>query len=233
MSTVKKEVPLARSMCWHCQSDIGGEYFCGQCVKVQPLSKDIDYFTCLGLPRKLNINTGSLEIKFYEMSRAFHPDFYEGKSEMERTVSLANSAILNQAYRTLKDPIQRVEYLLRLEAGAAKDIPGKAPTDLFETLLEIQEHLEELHAVKTQNDPAAKGIAAQLKTEKGTLEAKRAALESRLAELFHIWDRLIEKSSHDQPFKTEKEQAWKEMRDILSQRTYLNTMLANIAEALA
>jgi len=233
MSTVKKEVPLARSMCWHCQSDIGGEYFCGQCVKVQPLSKDIDYFTCLGLPRKLNINTGSLEIKFYEMSRAFHPDFYEGKSEMERTVSLANSAILNQAYRTLKDPIQRVEYLLRLEAGAAKDIPGKAPTDLFETLLEIQEHLEELHAVKTQNDPAAKGIAAQLKTEKGTLEAKRAALESRLAELFHIWDRLIDKSSHDQPFKAEKEQACKEMRDILSQRTYLNTMLANIAEALA
>ncbi len=232
METVRKELPLARSMCWHCQSDIGGEYFCGQCVKVQPLSKDIDYFTCLGLPRKLNIDTGSLETKFYEMSRAFHPDFYEGKSEMERTVSLANSAILNQAYRTLKDPIQRVEYLLRLEAGSAKDIPGKAPTDLFETLLEIQEHLEALHAVKARNNPATEGIVAQLKTEKSTLDAKRAALESRLAELFHIWDRLVEKSSHDQPFKAEKEQALKEMRDILSQRTYLNTMLANIAEAL-
>src|SRR5512132_3528401 len=83
METGRKELPmaLARSMCWHCQSDIGGEYFCGQCVKVQPLSKDIDYFTCLGLPRKLNIDTGSLETKFYELSRAFHPDFYEGKSE--------------------------------------------------------------------------------------------------------------------------------------------------------
>ena len=92
METKKKDlpvVPMARSMCWHCQSDIGGEYFCGQCVKVQPLSKDIDYFTCLGLPRKLNIDTVSLENKFYELSRAFHPDFYEGKSEMERAVSLA------------------------------------------------------------------------------------------------------------------------------------------------
>ena len=49
---------MARSMCWHCQSDIGGEYFCQQCVKVQPLSKEIDYFTALSLPRKLNIDTG-------------------------------------------------------------------------------------------------------------------------------------------------------------------------------
>jgi molecular chaperone HscB len=231
METVRKELPLARSMCWHCQSDIGGEYFCGQCVKVQPLSKDIDYFSCLGLPRKLNIDTGRLELKYYEMSKAFHPDFYEGKSEMERAVSLANSAILNQAYRTLKDPIQRVEYLLRLEAGSAKDIPGKAPTDLFETILEMQEHLEELRALKSQN-ASVEGVADRLKTEKSALEAKRAALESRLAELFHIWDRLIEKTSPDQPFKAEKEQALKEMRDILSQRTYLNTMLTNIAEAL-
>jgi len=233
METSRKELPLARSMCWHCQSDIGGEYFCGQCVKVQPLSKDIDYFTCLGLPRKLNIDTGSLETKFYELSRAFHPDFYEGKSEMERAVSLANSAILNQAYRTLKDPIQRVEYLLRLEAGAAKDIPGKAPADLFETILEIQEHLEEFQAAKSQNDAASAARAGDLlKNARKTLEAKRAALESRLAELFQIWDRLIEKGSPNQTHSTQKEQTLKEMRGLLSERTYVANMLGNIAEAL-
>jgi molecular chaperone HscB len=232
METTKKELPIARSMCWHCQSDIGGEYFCGQCVKVQPLSKDIDYFTCLSLPRKLNIDTGKLETKFYEMSRAFHPDFYEGKSEMERAVSLANSAVLNQAYRTLKDPIQRVEYLLRLEAGSAKEIPGKAPTDLFETLLEIQEQLEQLRAIKTQNAAVPSELIRQLRTERTTLEIKRSALEQRLAEIFHIWDRLMDTTAHDQPHKGEKEQALKEMREILSQRNYLNTMLTNIEEAL-
>jgi molecular chaperone HscB len=231
MDTVKREVPLARSMCWHCQSDIGGEYFCGQCVKVQPLSKDTDYFTTLGLPRKLNIDTGSLETRFYEMSRAFHPDFYEGKSEMERAVSLANSALLNQAYRTLKNPIERVEYLLRLEAGSAKDIQSKAPTDLFETLLEIQEDLEAFRAVKAQSGAAASDIAQRLKGQRNTLEAKRQALESRLAELFHIWDRLMDRSSQG-ALKTEKEQVLKEMREILSQRNYLNTMLSNIVEAL-
>lgn len=236
METKKKElpvVPMARSMCWHCQSDIGGEYFCSQCVKVQPLSKDIDYFTCLGLLRKLNIDTVSLESKFYELSRAFHPDFYEGKSEMERAVSLANSAVLNQAYRTLKDPILRVEYLLRLEAGAAKDIPGKAPADLFEAILEIQEYLEEFQAAKSQNDAASAARAGGLlKTARKTLEAKRAALESRLAELFQIWDRLIDKHSHDQAHSAQKEHTLKEMRGLLSERTYVTNMLANIAEAL-
>lgn len=217
-------------MCWHCQSDIGGEYFCGQCVKVQPLSKDIDYFTCLGLPRKLNIDTVSLETKFYELSRAFHPDFYEGKSEMERAVSLANSAILNQAYRTLKDPIQRVEYLLRLEAGAAKDIPGKAPTDLFETILEIQEHLEEFHAAESQGDAAR--ASDLLRNARKTLESKRAALESRLAELFQIWDRLVENKTQAQTHPAKKEQTLKEMRDLLSERTYVTNMLHNVTEAL-
>ena len=228
----KRELPLARSMCWNCQSDIGGEYFCQQCVKVQPLSKESDYFTALGLPRKLNIDTGRLETKFYEMSRAFHPDFYEGKSEMERAVSLANSATLNKAYHTLKDPIDRVEYLLRLEAGSVKEIPGKPPTDLFETLLEIQDQLEALKSVKDRQGTAGQELISKLKAERSTLEVKRAALEGRLAELFHIWDRLVERSPVDQAQNAEKEQGLKQMRDILSQRNYLNTMLANIAEAL-
>ncbi len=226
-------MPLARSMCWHCQSDIGGEYFCGQCVKVQPLSKDIDYFTCMGLPRKLSINTASLENTFYELSRAFHPDFYEGKTDMERAVSLANSAVLNQAYRTLKDPIRRVEYLLRLEAGAAKDIPGKAPADLFETILEIQEHLEAFQAAKSGNDSDSSERATDfLRNARTMLEAKRAAMERRLAELFQIWDRLVEKHAHEQIRSAHTEQTLQEMRGLLSERAYVTNMLDTITEAL-
>jgi DnaJ-domain-containing protein 1 len=151
---------------------------------------------------------------------------------MERAVSLANSATLNQAYSTLKNPIERVEYLLRLEAGSAKEIPGKAPTELFETLLDIQEQLEELQNLKAQKGTGSEEIAGRLRAERGTLEAKRGALERRLAELFQLWDRLADRSSSDHAQKTEKEQVLKQMRDILSQRNYLNTMLANIAEAL-
>jgi molecular chaperone HscB len=152
---------------------------------------------------------------------------------MEKAVSLANSAILNQAYRTLRDPIERVEYLLRLEAGSVKEILGKAPTDLFETLLEIQEQLDELQAHKTQQGQAPAELLNGLKGKRATLETKRASLERRLAELFHIWDRYVDTTSPSQSHKTEREQVLKEMRDILSQRSYLTTMLANIGQALA
>ena len=117
-STNPRELQMARSMCWHCQSEVAGEYFCERCVKVQPVSKETDYFTCLGFPRRLMIDPHKLETKFYELSRAFHPDFYQNKSETEQSISLGNAATLNTAYRTLRDPIQRAEYLLDLEAGA-------------------------------------------------------------------------------------------------------------------
>ena len=136
----RTELQMARSMCWHCQSEVHGEYFCVQCVKVQPVSKELDYFTCLGLPRLLNIDLGALEAKFYELSRAFHPDFFQNKSESEQAISLGNSALLNTAYRTLKDPIRRAEYLIQLEAGSAKDIRTSPPADLFEEILALPDY---------------------------------------------------------------------------------------------
>ena len=141
----RTELQMARSMCWHCSSEVHGEYFCVQCVKVQPVSKELDYFTCLGLPRRLNIDPEALEAKFYELSRVFHPDFFQNKSDSEQAISLGNSALLNTAYRTLKDPIRRAEYLIQLEAGSAKDIRTSPPADLFEEILALQEEIGRAH----------------------------------------------------------------------------------------
>ena len=146
-STNPRELQMARSMCWHCQSEVSGEYFCDRCVKVQPVSKDTDYFTCFGFPRRLSIDLKKLEAKFYELSRAFHPDFYQNKSDTEQTISLSNAATLNTAYRTLRDPIKRAEYLLDLEAGAVKEIRSSPPGDLFEQILELQDTLDEYRAI--------------------------------------------------------------------------------------
>ena len=99
-----------------------------------------------GFSRRLAIDPQTLEAKFYELSRAFHPDFYQNKSDAEQTISLGNSAMLNTAYRTLRDPIQRAEYLLDLEAGSVKDIRTTPPADLFEEILELQDTLDEFRA---------------------------------------------------------------------------------------
>ena len=168
-STGRRELQMARSMCWHCQSEVSGEYFCERCVKVQPVSKEADYFTCLGFPRRLTIDPQKLEEKFYELSRAFHPDFYQNKSETEQAISLSNAATLNTAYRTLRDPIQRAEYLIAIEAGAVKEIRTSPPADLFEEILELQDTLEEYRA-SDQSSESGRKLRTQLQTEQQTLE---------------------------------------------------------------
>ena len=230
-TSTARQLPMARSMCWHCQSEVTGEYLCGQCVKVQPLSKDLDYFACFQLPRLLNIDEQQLEKTFYELSRTFHPDFYSTKDESEKAISLGNSAFLNAAYRTLKDPIQRAEYLIRLEAGAAKDIRSNPPADLFEEILELQEDLETFRQV------APKGASSDLEALRKKLQADREHLEKRQAEMeaslqnkFHDWDQLQGRAPLAGEAREEKTALLRAMQEILSNRTYVRNMVNDLLE---
>jgi len=228
----RRELQMARSMCWHCQSEVSGEYFCDRCVKVQPVSKELDYFTCFGFPRRLSIDQQKLETKFYELSRAFHPDFYQNKSGEEQTISLGNSAMLNTAYRTLRDPIQRAEYLLDLEAGAVKDIRTTPPADLFEEILELQDTLDEFRASDRTSDAAA-ALRTQLQTERATLEQRQRDMETQIQRLFGRWDALQDRGEATEQARTERDQILKEMRDILSNRTYVKNIVNDLVATIA
>lgn len=231
-STTRTELHMARSMCWHCQSEMTGEYFCQQCVKVQPVSKELDYFTCLGLPRLLSIDEAKLEAKYYELSRAFHPDFFQNKTEPEQAISLGNSALLNTAYRTLKDPIRRAEYLVQLESGAAKDIRNSPPAELFEEILALQEDLEEFRSLSPDQDPARKGaLRKKIAADREMLEQRQREMEQRLFEVFSTWDALQAREEQNNPdLVKEKEKAVRDMREILSNRTYLRHIVEDLAE---
>ncbi len=230
-STSPRELQMARSMCWHCQSEVAGEYFCERCVKVQPVSKETDYFTCLGLPRRLTVDLNQLEAKFYELSRAFHPDFYQNKSETEQAISLGNAATLNSAYRTLRDPIQRTEYLLDLEAGAVKEIRTSPPADLFEEILELQDTLDAYRETDPNSD-AARNLRAQLQTAKAALEQRQQEMETRLQQLFAEWDALQDRGEATGHTRSERERILKRMRDILSNRTYVKNILNDLGTTI-
>lgn len=233
MPAKRTELQMARSMCWHCQSEIHGEYFCERCVKVQPVSKELDYFTCLGLPRLLNIDPGVLEGKFYELSRVFHPDFFQNKTKTEQAISLGNSALLNTAYRTLKDPIQRAEYLLRLEAGSAKDIRTSPPADLFEEILALREDLERFRSAPPDQDLAGREpLRARLQADREALERRQKDLETRLSELFTAWDSLQGRTEQCERLQAEKDAVLNEMREILSNRTYLRNIVDDLIETI-
>ena len=231
-STGRRELQMARSMCWHCQSEVAGEYFCERCVKVQPVSKELDYFTCLGFPRRLTIDLSTLETKYYELSRAFHPDFYQNKSEEERAISLGNSAMLNTAYRTLRDPIQRAEYLLDLEAGSAKDIRTSPPADLFEEIIELQEILDEYRATDHSSE-AEPTLRAKLQSERATLEQRQRNMETELQRLSTQWDALQDRGEVTDQARVERDRILKQMREMLSNRTYITNIVNDLVATIA
>jgi len=230
-NTGRRELQMARSMCWHCQSEVSGEYFCERCVKVQPVSKEADYFTCLGFPRRLTIDPQKLEAKFYELSRAFHPDFYQNKSETEQAISLSNAATLNTAYRTLRDPIQRAEYLLAIEAGAVKEIRTTPPADLFEEILELQETLEEYRA-SDQSSQTGQHLRSKLQSEQHTLEERKQEMETQLQHLFVEWDALQDRGEATSDARTQRDRLLKGMREILSNRTYVRNIVNDLVATI-
>jgi molecular chaperone HscB len=210
---------------------MSGEYFCDRCVKVQPVSKELDYFTCLGLPRRLTIDQRKLESKFYELSRAFHPDFYQNKSADEQTISLGNSAMLNTAYRTLRDPIERAEYLLDLEAGSVKQIRNSPPADLFEEILELQDTLNEFRSADRASETAST-LRTRLRSEQSRLEQRQRIMEDALQQLFVQWDALQDRGEATSQARVERDRILKQMREHLSNRTYVKNIVSDLVSTI-
>src|SRR6478736_9630286 len=189
------------STCWSCGT-MRAEHFCSACGKVQP-PVPVDYFTFFGFPRKLNVDVALLEREFYQLSRKLHPDVYSNAEKREQEWSLEQSSQLNDAYRTLKDPIKRTEYLLRLEgveleeqsktatekARASGEVKKQiVPPDLLEEVFELNMQLEELRMNKKigEDDPA---LVRDLETHKAQFEKKYEELTEELKSHWEHWDR--------------------------------------------
>ena len=157
-----------------------------------------DYFAVFGLPRKLRVDLDALQRRFYELSRQHHPDFQQGASPDEQAAALERSALINRAYRALRDPLARVEYLIALEEGReAKEGPAVKPTvpmDLLEEMLEVQESLET--AKSAGLDAASR---ARLGEERRRLVMRQAAGEAAMVARLAEWDRATDAGGDTTP----------------------------------
>src|SRR3984885_2939633 len=191
------------SSCWSC-GDMRAAHFCEACGKVQPPAP-VDYFTFFGLPRKLNLDINAMEKDFYELSRKLHPDLNARAGSQEQEWSLQQSSMLNDAHRTLKDPIKRTQYLLQLEGVELEEQSKSAteqarstgqlkkqivPPDLLEEVFELNLQLEELRMQKKmgEDDPA---LIEEIGRQKLELEEKHEALLDELQAHWKSWDRLL------------------------------------------
>jgi molecular chaperone HscB len=206
-------------------------FFCKRCGKIQPVPQAADYFFCVGLERKLRSNPQKVENRFYAVSRKFHPDFYQSKSLKEQELSLENASTLNKAYRTLRDPISKIEYLIQLELGEGEGVRCQVPPNLLEEVLDLHSRLEEIHNLKGGGDPSEQNkIKEYLRSELIRLEARFQAINDQISVLSDRWDHL---RKEDQEYQSGKKRILLELRTILSQRTYLSNVIEDIKKTLS
>jgi molecular chaperone HscB len=240
-----KPLPEETHSCWSCGS-MRSAHFCESCGKVQP-PVPVDYFTFFGLTPKLNLDVAALEKDFYELSRKLHPDLNATTGSREQEWSLEQSSMLNDAYRTLRDPIKRTAYLLHLEGIQLEEQSKSAteharstgeakkqivPSGLLEEVFELNMQLEELRANKKlgEDDPA---LIAEIGKHKVDLESKYQALLEELKTYWNAWDSLIDRGHDGSPATAEKwEQITGKMVDVLNRRNYIRNLVRDVNEAL-
>jgi molecular chaperone HscB len=206
-------------------------HFCPQCTKILSLGRHGDYFAFLGVPRKLNLDVADLERRFRDLSRQFHPDYFYNATPAERRASLERSSYLNDAYRTLRQPIARIEYLLTLEGVAPKsaaDAAKQVPAGLLEEVFALNEELDEIRASRASGAKADE-LKDRLERARAPIEAKRAGHEAELQKLAARWDAVVDpKAASD----VDRRQVLEALRDRILERNYINNLLAGIEREL-
>ncbi len=183
----------------------------------------MDYFEVFGLPRRLRIDAAELQRRFYDLSRRHHPDFHQAAPAGEQARALEASARLNAAYRALRDPVARVDYLVRLEEGRETKegaaVKPKAPPELLEEMFEIQEALQAAQAGGLDAD-GREALAAQ----RGRLSSRLLEVESKLVgQLSEAWDTAV---------PAERPRLITSFKDALATRAYLRTVIDDLGAAL-
>jgi len=229
LKVLESAVPVS---CWSCSvAHNPSTLFCPQCTKIQPPTGG-DYFSVFSIEPKLNVDLAVLEQEFHRLSRRLHPDRFARASQNERDWSLADTALLNDAYRTLKDPIRRTQYLLKLHgaeigeehAGKGRQDPSRAPADLLEEVFDLNMQIEELRMARASgeedDDPA---VLQSLTEAKKKFEGLLAEVDEDLRAQWNAWD------NGDEAARAE---AQNKMVALLDRRRYLSNLVREVNETL-
>ena len=194
----------------------------------------------------MNIDTEQLEREFYKLSRKLHPDLAARHGAREQEWSLEQTSQLNDAYRTLKDPVARTEYLLKLEGvhleeqsksatDTARETGGTkkqvVPPELLEEVFELNMQLEEARMNKKMGEQD-ENLAAELQQTKKNLQAKYDALMSELKGYWDEWDVLVDRFHAGDDITAERAKVRDKMVSLLNRRTYIRNLVRDVNEVL-
>jgi molecular chaperone HscB len=199
--------------CWSCGKNVEEIHFCNSCHSLQPPTSN--YYDFFGLPHRLELDLPQLERRFYTLSRRLHPDVYFRRSVQERQFSLDATAILNDGYRTLRDPLARAEYLLKengFDIGEQKS--ANVPPELLEEVFELNMALEELRE-------GAEDARPQLESARLKFAVMQEEIDAELRAAFREYDR------------TRGRDVLARVRGILNRRKYIRNLVREVDKELA
>jgi molecular chaperone HscB len=190
-------------------------------------TKTMDYFSIFAMPRKLWIDMGALEQKFLQLSWKLHPDNFVNASEQERELSLKRSSELNDAYRTLRDPVARVEYLLEIE-GTRKEGEHKqqAPAELLEEVFELNESLDELREAKASGSDLEE-LKERLTAAEKNFQEKLEEVDAQLQSAAREWDAAPDGDA------AKRKTIMARLNELLNRRSYIRNLVTNVAKELS
>lgn len=202
-----------------------------------------DYFSVFGLRRKLNLDVAALQREFYALSRKSHPDNFASASLEQQQWSLEQNSLLNDAFRTLKDPIERTKYLLELEGVKLEEQSSAAtqsarengaekkqvvPPELLEEVFELNMQLQELKMAKQMGEDSPEAVG-DLQQAKQRFETKLQALETELKSLWNHWDAVEERSAAgDEGRGLVRDK----MVELLNRSSYLRNLVRDVNEVI-
>lgn len=229
MSSTKTQTGAAPAQaCWNCKAVASGGHFCAACGKIQPLADGADYFAFFGLPQKLQIDGSELEQRFHQLSWKLHPDNFVKASDFERNLALERSSELNDAYRTLREPVLRVEYLL-LREGVRKEGTTKqqAPPELLEEVFELNESLDELRDARNDGADLSE-LRGRLGEAQKNFQEKLEEVDAELQSVFGEWDAVVDAGADN----NERRNQMAKLNEVLNRRSYIRNLVRNVAQEL-
>ena len=226
-------IPLRAPSMLECRNCGAGvpldEHFCGQCDRILALGRHGDYFSFFGFPRRLSLDAQTLERRFRELSRKFHPDYFYNAAPAERLASLERSSYLNDAYRALRNPSARIEHLLAIEGLPPAKSDGssvKVPPALLEEVFELNEELDQIRESREEGGDR-EVLRRRLEAARQPIDRKRTEHERQIAELMERWDAQSETQSPDRKATLEA------LRERLLERKYIDNLIASIEREVA
>src|SRR5689334_23057077 len=190
--------------------------------------KPADYFGIFGVPHKLWIEMGSLEKKFLELSWKLHPDRFVNTGASEQEIALRRSSELNDAYRVLREPVARVEYLLQVE-GMRKEGEHKqqAPPELLEEVFELNESLDELREARASGADVG-SLKSRLQAEEKNFQDKLSEVDTHLQETAKQWDAAVDANASD----ADRKAIMVRLNELLNRRSYIRNLVTNVQKEL-